>query len=389
MRGGLNMEFINIPFAYIMRLFDSFTHSYALSLLLFAILIKVIFIPVGIKQQKNQIKMAALRPKEAVIRKKYAGRTDRATQQKMQQELMELQQKENASPLGGCLPLLIQMVFIVILYQIIRNPLTYICQMSKDDIVRLANEIGYTVSNAAVTMDNVGKIDQISMIAQIPDAMKATIANLPNFNFLGLDLSMTPMLVWNNFIGKSEMTIFSGVPTIVNVILYAVIPLICFFSQVLTMKLTRKFTYQSQAMQTDGANGCSTQMMDWSMPLLSLFFCFTFPLAIGLYWIYQNILSFAQTVILAKTMPIPVLTDEDYKRAEKEMKAKGYDTKRAELPRVRSLHHIDDDDYDDLPDAPKDGAKGASQPLLNGEKVPTKDESDKKAPKLKDESDKK
>ena len=387
------MEFINIPFAYIMRLFDSFTQSYALSLLLFAILIKVIFIPLGIKQQKNQIKMASLRPKEAVIKKKYAGRTDRATQQKMQQELMELQQKENASPLSGCLPLLIQMVFIIILYQIIRNPLTYICQMGKDAIVELAGQIGYTVGNAAVTLENVGKIDQISMIAQSPQSVRDSLpalANLPNFNFIGLDLSMTPMLVWNNFIGKGDMTIFGGVPTIANVILYAIIPVICFLSQVLTMKLTRKFTYQSQAMQAEqGANGCSTQMMDWSMPLLSLFFCFTFPLAIGLYWIYQNILSFAQTVILAKTMPIPVLTEEDYKRAEKEMKAKGYDTKRADLPRVRSLHHIDDEDYETLPDAPKDGAKGTSQPLLNGEKVPVKDESDKKAPKLKDESDKK
>ena len=387
------MEFINIPFAYIMRLFDSFTQSYALSLLLFAILIKVIFIPLGIKQQKNQIKMASLRPKEAVIKKKYAGRTDRATQQKMQQELMELQQKENACPLSGCLPLLIQMVFIIILYQIIRNPLTYICQMSKDAIVELAGQIGYTVGNAAVTLENVGKIDQISMIAQIPQSVRDSLpalANLPNFNFIGLDLSMTPMLVWNNFIGKGDMTIFGGVPTIANVILYAIIPVICFLSQVLTMMLTRKFTYQSQAMQTEqGANGCSTQMMDWSMPLLSEFFCFTFPLAIGLYWIYQNILSFAQTVILAKTMPIPVLTEEDYKRAEKEMKAKGYDTKRADLPRVRSLHHIDDEDYETLPDAPKDGAKGTSQPLLNGEKVPVKDESDKKAPKLKDESDKK
>lgn len=387
------MEFINIPFAYIMRWFDSFTHSYALSLLLFAILIKVIFIPVGIKQQKNQIKMASLRPKEAVIKKKYAGRTDRATQQKMQQELMELQQKENASPLGGCLPLLIQMVFIVILYQIIRNPLTYICQMSKEAIVDLAGQIGYTVGGTTVTLDNIGKIDQISMIAQIPQSIRDTLpalANLPNFDFLGLDLSMTPMLVWNGFLGKETMSIFGdSVPTILNVILYAVIPVVCFLSQVLTMKLTRKFTYQSQAMQPDGANGCSTQMMDWSMPLLSLFFCYTFPLAIGMYWIYQNILSFAQTVILAKAMPIPVLTDEDYKRAEKEMKAKGYDTKRVELPRVRSLHHIDDDDYDELPDAPKDGAKGSSQPLLNGEKVPLKDESDKKAPKLKDESDKK
>ena len=89
-------DIINIPFSYVIRFFDSFTGSYALTLLLFALVIKLVFLPLGIKQQKNQIKMAALRPKEEVIRKKYAGRTDKATQQKMQQELMELQQKENA-----------------------------------------------------------------------------------------------------------------------------------------------------------------------------------------------------------------------------------------------------------------------------------------------------
>ena len=382
------MEFINIPFAYIMRLFDSFTQSYALSLLLFAILIKVIFIPLGIKQQKNQIKMASLRPKEAVIKKKYAGRTDRATQQKMQQELMELQQKENASPLSGCLPLLIQMVFIIILYQIIRNPLTYICQMSSSEIAALAQQYGMDAASKS--------FDQLALIGKLlPDkaALLATYAglkDLPNFNFFGLNLAVTPMDVWNHYLQGEELAILGGIPVIKDLIVYSITPLICFLSQVLTMKLTRKFTYQSQAMQTEqGANGCSTQMMDWSMPLLSLFFCLQFSTAIGFYWIYQNILSFAQTVILAKTMPIPVLTEEDYKRAEKEMKAKGYDTKRADLPRVRSLHHIDDEDYETLPDAPKDGAKGTSQPLLNGEKVPVKNESDKKAPKLKDESDKK
>lgn len=382
------MEFINIPFAFIMRWFDSFTGSYALSLLLFALLLKIIFIPVGIKQQKNQIKMASLRPKEAVIRKKYAGRTDRATQQKMQQELMDLQQKENASPLGGCLPLIIQMIVIIILYQIIRNPLTYICQMSSEMIVDLANQVGMKIGDAAVTLDNVAKIDQINLVALIQpelETLKASsaeladkLAYLPNFNFFGLNLSVTPLYVWNAFIGKSELAAIGKIPTLVDVVVYTIIPVVCFVLQVATMKLTRKFTYQSQAMQEQGANGCSTQMMDWTMPLMSLFFCYTFSSAIGLYWIYQNVFSFAQTVILAKAMPLPQFTDEDIKRAEKEMKAKGYDTKRTELPRVRSLHHIDDDDYDTLPEVEKDGAKGSSQPLLNGEKVPLKDESDKK-----------
>ena len=378
------MEFINIPFAFIMRLFDSFTHSYALSLLLFALLLKVIFIPVGIKQQKNQIKMASLRPKEAVIRKKYAGRTDRATQQKMQQELMDLQQKENASPLSGCLPLIIQMIVIIILYQIIRNPLTYICQMSSDAIVDLANRVGMKIGDAAVTLDNIAKIDQINLIALVQPQLETLqtafpqLAYLPNFDFFGLNLAVTPIHVWNAYIGKDLLDAIGKIPTLVDVAVYTIIPVVCFALQVLTMKLTRKFTYQSQTAQEQGANGCSMQMMDWMMPLMSLFFCYTFSSAIGLYWIYQNVFSFAQTVVLAKAMPLPQFTDEDIKHAEKEMKAKGYDTKRTELPRVRSLHHIDDDDYDTLPEVEKDGAKGSSQPLLNGEKVPLKDESDKK-----------
>ena len=114
------------------------------------------------------------------------------------------------------------------------------------------------------------------------------------------------------------------------------------------------------------------------MPLMSLYFCFILQGAIGLYWIYQNVFSFAQTVILAKTMPVPRFTEEDIKQAEKEMKAKGYNTKKADLPRVRSLHHIDDEDYETLPELENKKSKGASQPLLNGEKIPLKDENDKK-----------
>lgn len=382
------MEFINIPFAFILRWFDSFTGSYALSLLLFALLLKIIFIPVGVKQQKNQIKMASLRPKEAVIRKKYAGRTDRATQQKMQQELMDLQQKENASPFSGCLPLIIQMIVIIILYQIIRNPLTYICQMSSDLIVDLANQVGMKIGDAAVTLDNVAKIDQINLVALIQpqvDTLSASsaeiaskLAYLPNFDFFGLNLAVTPLNVWDGFIKKEVLDAIGKIPSLIDVAVYTIIPVVCFVLQVATMKLTRKFTYQAATQTQDAANGCSMKMMDWAMPLMSLFFCYTFSSAIGLYWIYQNVLSFAQTVILAKAMPLPKFTDEDIKRAEKEMKAKGYDTKRAELPRVRSLHHIDDDDYDTLPEVSRDGSKGTSQPLLNGEKAPLKDESDKK-----------
>lgn len=76
--------------------------NYMLTLVLFALFIKLILFPFGIKQQKNTLKQAKLRPMEMAIRKKYAGRNDRATQEKLNNELMQLYQQENFNPASGC-----------------------------------------------------------------------------------------------------------------------------------------------------------------------------------------------------------------------------------------------------------------------------------------------
>ena len=94
------------PIGSMLSWFSSlFNGSYAFALLLYALLFKIVFLPFSIKQQKNQIKMAKLTPKIQLIKAKYAGRTDQRTQQKMQQEIMEFQQKEGYNPLSGCLPM--------------------------------------------------------------------------------------------------------------------------------------------------------------------------------------------------------------------------------------------------------------------------------------------
>ena len=95
--------------------FNDITGSYALALLLYAVVFKILFIFFSIKQQKNQIAMAKLTPKIELIKAKYRGRTDQATMRKQQEEIMELQRKEGVSPLGGCLPLLIQFPIIIAL----------------------------------------------------------------------------------------------------------------------------------------------------------------------------------------------------------------------------------------------------------------------------------
>lgn len=382
------MEILYLPFAMIMRLFESFSPNYAISLLLFTILFKVVLFPLGIKQQKNQIKMAALRPKEEAIRKKYAGRNDQATMQKMQQEIMDLQQRENVSPFGGCLPLVIQLGLVLVIYAIIRQPLTYICEFTKVELVELFNAVGFMNGAEAFTESTLGRADQFKAIANIETfdigTLSATIqeklSNLPNLDFFGLNLGYAPIEVWNAYTSKSEI-VAGFAPKFIDVVKYTIIPVLCFGLQVVTTKLTRKFTYQSPATQ-QAQSGCSMKMMDWMMPLMSLWFCYTFSSAIGLYWIYSNIFSFGQTVLLAKLMPIPKVTEEELKAAEKELKAKESGTRKSsEKIRVRSLHHIDDDDYDTLPEVQSE-VKGAGQTLLNGAKVETNKST--KAPKVKD-----
>ena len=100
--------------------------KYVLGLLVFALVVEIVMLPFGIKQQKNSIKQAKLRPKEMAIRNKYKGRNDQATQQKMAQEIQKMYQEEGYNPMGGCLPLLIQLPVILALYQIVIDPLRYV-----------------------------------------------------------------------------------------------------------------------------------------------------------------------------------------------------------------------------------------------------------------------
>ncbi len=340
-------DIINIPFGYFMRFCNNITGNYAIALLLFALAVKIIFIPLSIKQQKNQIRNAHLRPKMMAIEKKYAGRNDKATLNKKQQEIMDLQQKEGASPLSGCLPMIIQLVVIMSLYSIIRQPLTYICDFSADTIKALADAAGFETAK--------GSIDQILLISKIKEIGFDAFATIEGFNaeliphfemFRGVDLSATPDISSLSSFGASTWLLL--------------IPVLVFASQFFSMKLTRKL---NPAMQASGAANVemSNKIMDVTMPLMTLFFAFNMSAAIGLYWIYQSLIGMAQSVILAKLMPLPVYTEEDLRKAEKEMKVKPQ--KNADRPKVRSLHHIDDDD-DEIAPAPAKKQTEAKKPAM-------------------------
>ncbi|MHB1153829.1 MAG: YidC/Oxa1 family membrane protein insertase [Eubacteriales bacterium] len=321
------MDILNVPLGYIIKFCYMIIPNYALALLLFAIIVKALMFPLGIKQQKNQIKQAELRPKETAIRKRYAGREDKPTQQKMQEEVMDLYKKENYNPVGGCLPLLLQFPIIIALYNVIRNPLTYI------------NRIGGSVPGIKEKLIEIGVLDKAKNILseiEIIQIMKENFASL--VDVLPSGFKVTDIPNFNMFGGSFDL---SKIPSFTVPSWLLIIPLITFVATFLSMKLTRKFTYQPP--QQSGANAAmSGKIMDFTMPLFSVWITFTVPAVVGVYWIYQNVLGVVQQMILIKMYPVPVFSEDDYKSAEKEMN--GSIRKEKKTPKTQSLHRIDEDE---------------------------------------------
>jgi len=365
--------------------FDTITGTYVLALLMYALIFKIVFLPFSIKQQKNQIKMAKLTPKMELIKAKYKGRTDQRTMQKMQQEIMELQQKEGYSPLSGCLPLLIQLPIIILLYNVIQNPLSYIADTT--DKINDYND-NYKDAEYVVVDDNIlgnysdladkedaedrkeierehivaalgkhykleeGEFDEIDLIdAIIEDINSATgeereqkIAviesfgivydSIPRFELFGINLAKTP-----SFKDKDNLILI-------------IIPVLAAASSWLSMWLTRRMNKTGLQTDQDAQVQASMKIMDLVMPLMTLFIAFNFSGMLGMYWILQSVLGLGQSFILSRAMPLPKYTEDELKEMQRQRKeVEKAQRQAAKLqPKHRSLHYIDEDDYDTLPE---------------------------------------
>ncbi|MGN1346402.1 MAG: YidC/Oxa1 family membrane protein insertase [Eubacteriales bacterium] len=321
-------DILYIPMGYLIRLAYSLTDNYLLAILLFTLIMEIILSPFGIKQQKNQVKQASLAPKVAAIRKKYAGRNDQATQQKMQEELMDMYKKENFNPAGGCGTLLIQFPIIICLYNVVVRPLRYISNIPTAEITALQSFLesaGMTIDprNAQISIINFIR-DDVANYYSIAPSLEGAV--LPVFKVGPFDLSQIPEISFSPF----------------NWLM--LIPVLTFIVMILSQKITQKFTYQSpETEQTQ--NSASMKIMMWTMPLLSVYIEFQMSAAIGVYWIFRSILSTLERILFSKLFPVPKFTEEDYRAAERAANVKEKKAKKENKAPVRSLHHIDDEEY--------------------------------------------
>ena len=369
--------------------------SYILTLLVFAIILEIVMLPFSIKQQKNSIRQAKLKPKEMAIRKKYAGRNDQATQQKVSMEIQELYQKENFNPMSGCLPMLLQLPIIFVLYWLIIDPIQYVVGASSEFTSVVYTFITTAVEEGGLGMKLATTNGSIEILSKIKDLGPEAFEGIKTFCANGTDVFAKVEEVYSlqaNF--KLGVLNFGLAPSFTPAdktqYWLLIVPVLTFVVQFFSMKLNRKFTFQPNQDTNDRQAACSNNMMDFTMPLMSVYIAFIVPAAVGVYWMFKGIIGTVKQFIMSKVMPMPQFTEEDYKAAEKEMLGKQPKRiqKSENVGKVRSLHHIDDEDYDEQgnynpkPAEPEEEAEEepATQALPENkmtEGASLKDESDK------------
>ena len=137
--------FANI-FGYILNIINNFVGNYGLAIILFTVIVKLVMLPLSIKQQKAMKKNNKIQKQIKVLQFKYKNDPE-----KLNREMMELYKKENMSPFSGCFSTIIQFILLISIFYMVRFPLTYMKHIDKtqlDTYVQQMKDDGITVSQA-------------------------------------------------------------------------------------------------------------------------------------------------------------------------------------------------------------------------------------------------
>ncbi|NLM50472.1 MAG: YidC/Oxa1 family membrane protein insertase [Clostridiaceae bacterium] len=247
------------PLGWIIRNIYYLVNDYGIALILFTILTRIILFPLGYKSQKGLMRTQQLQPIIAEIQKKY--KDDR---EKLNLELSKIYQKYNINPMGGCLPLLIQLPILFALIKVIYHPLQYIVGVPIEKINELYSLTGIAQNNEIYLANNPTAIENLRQLGY----------QAVNFNFFGINLGEIPKLNQLN-----ELWIF---PILAAVVTY--------LSSWVTQRTSQNQSAEQQA---------QLNTMTYMMPLMTLIFAFQMPNGAALYWTISSLLAMAQQYFLS------------------------------------------------------------------------------------------
>lgn len=316
-------EFFANTFGYVLNFIYNLVNNYGVAIILFTILVKIILLPISIKQQRTMKKSAKLQEQVKAIQFKYKNDPE-----KMNQEMMSLYKAENMSPLSGCLSSIIQIILLLSIFYLVRSPLTFmrhlneymvnkndtievVQQLGKDNSVKIS-EVSDEEKNNIVPIINyyenkinenenmsLGGYSEISVIKYFGDSDEKIKLNM---GFLGIDLSEVP---------NQNMTDFR----------VWIIPVLYIVSSFISIRLTTAMqqknskkkekvidiTEDGEKEKKDEANELdmtaqTSKTMSWLMPIMAISIAFVAPLGLALYWLVNNVLMIIERVILDKVL---------------------------------------------------------------------------------------
>ena len=285
--------FANI-FGYVLNFMNNFVGNYGLAIILFTVLIKIIMLPLSIKQQRTMKKSAKLQEQIKVLQFKYKNDPE-----KLNREMMDLYKKENMSPFSGCLSTIVQFILLISIFYMVRCPLTYMERIDKtqiDTYVQQLKDNGMSINQAYSEIDIIRELDYLK--EKFPDDQNLDKINL-NMNFCGLDLSKIPQQ------NLGDWTVY-------------IIPILYIISTFVSMRITtsmqkknkekdgviditeNKDEKEEEKNEMEDALEQSNKMMSWMMPIMSVSISLVAPLGLALYWLVNNVLMIGERLVLDK-----------------------------------------------------------------------------------------
>ena len=255
--------------------------NYGVAIIILTILIRLLLLPLGIKQIKSMQHMQAIQPKIKELQKKY-----KTNKQKQQEETMKLYREAGVNPLGGCLPLLLQFPILIAMYSVLRAPVPN----ANVEAVQAGTEPAYVNNHLpedsslyeAVTQHNGSGTSFLFMNLQCSLVQSGTQAQVTNSaRQPAVDESGQPV------------TLDCGDSKFPDVIPYAAL---------LLVMIGTTFYQQRQMQKASPPNAQSSQQQAIMrfLPLTFAFFGLSFPAGLVLYWTTSNVFQIAQQTFLLR-----------------------------------------------------------------------------------------
>ena len=306
-----------------------------LCIIIFSILIYLCMTPLQIKQQKFSKLSAIMQPEIQKIQKKYQGKKDQDSMMKMQEETQAVYQKYGVSATGSCVQLAIQMPILFALYQVIQNIPAYVgsvYNVFNGVCTKILAVDGFTdIINNFIADNKMTRVRQVTENADsIVDFLYAlspsqweSLQNISQFSGFSDQIGKTASEIQKmqtfgvlNIADQPLSYIKTG--SLILIIAALAIPLLSWVTQMLNLKLMPQAATQN-GNNDNNAMASSMKTMNTVMPLMSAFFCFTFPVGLGIYWIASAIVRSIQQLLINRhldKMNIDDLVNENMKKME-------------------------------------------------------------------------